>query len=353
MIDLRSDTVTKPTPEMRRAMSEAEVGDDVYGEDPSVNQLEAEAAALVGKAAALFCTSGTQGNQIAIMIHTHRGEEVICEASAHSYIYEVGGIAAISQAQPRPLAGAGGMPSLEAIAGALRGENVHYPKTALLTLENTHNRAGGTILPQEQVVAACAVAHAHGARCHLDGARIFNAAVATGRPAAELCEPFDTVQFCLSKGLGAPVGSILAGPKPLISEARRMRKMLGGGMRQAGVIAAAGLVALRTGIDRLAEDHANARWLGAFIGQVPGLKVDLASVQTNMVFFDITDPEWDADSLSVALKARGVLANGTGPRRMRLVTHRDVTRQQVEAAAQVIADVVASHQKVAGAGSRY
>ncbi len=352
-IDLRSDTVTRPTPEMRRAMFEAEVGDDVYGEDPTVNQLEAEAAALVGKEAALLCTSGTQGNQIAIMLHTHRGDEVICEAEAHSFLYEVGGVAAICQAQARPLAGVQGMPPLAAIAAALRGKNVHYPDTALLTLENTHNRAGGTVLPQDEVEAACRLAHAHGARTHLDGARIFNAAIATGRPAAVLCAPFDTVQFCLSKGLGAPIGSILAGSRQHIDQARRYRKMLGGGMRQAGILAAAGLVALHSGIERLAADHANARWLGEAMNRVPGLRVDLETVQTNMVFFEITDPEWDGDSLTAALQARGVLTNATGPRWVRLVTHRDVSRAQVEQAAQVIADVVAAHKKVAAAGSQY
>lgn len=353
VIDLRSDTVTIPSPAMREAMFTAEVGDDVYGEDPTVNQLQAEAAALVGKEAALFCTSGTQGNQLAIMVHTRRGEEVICHTGAHIFVNEVGGIAALAQAQARTIEGELGMPDPQAVKAALRGNNVHYPRTALFCLENTNNLGGGTVLPQDQVEEACRYVHEYGARTHLDGARIFNAAVASGRPAAELCAPFDTVQFCLSKGLGAPVGSILAGPKALIDEAHRYRKMVGGGMRQAGIIAAGGLYALRNNIARLAEDHANARVLAERLAAVPGLAVDLAAAQTNMVYFDIVDPEWDAGSLSGALGAAGVRCNGSAERRIRLVTHLNVTRTECERAADIIAEVVASHRKVAAVGHRY
>lgn len=339
-IDLRSDTVTKPTPEMRRAMYEAEVGDDVYGEDPTVNRLEERAAELLGKEAALLVPTGTQGNQVAVLTHTRRGQEVIVEAESHVYLYEVGGIAALANCQVRPIPGVRGAMDPAAVEAAIRAENVHFPRTGLICLENTHNRSGGCVLPPENVAAIAAVAHRHGIPVHLDGARIFNAAVALGRPAAELVAPVDSVMFCLSKGLAAPVGSLLVGSRAFIAEARRYRKLLGGGMRQAGVLAAAGLVALEMMIDRLAEDHANARRLAEGLAEVPGLKVDLETVQTNMVMVDIVDERWTARALVEALRREGVLCNDTGPRRIRLVTHKDVTAADIELALDAIARTV-------------
>jgi len=330
LIDLRSDTVTKPTPEMRRAMYEAEVGDDVYGEDPTVNRLQERAAELMGKEAALFVPTGTQGNQVAVLTHTRRGEEVIVEAEAHVYIYEVAGIAALSGCQVKPVAGVCGAMDPAAVAAAIREDNVHYPRTALVCVENTHNRSGGCVVPLENIAAVAEVAHRRGIPVHMDGARIFNAAVALGRPAAELVAPVDSVMFCLSKGLAAPVGSLLVGSRDFIAEARRNRKLLGGGMRQAGVLAAAGLVALELMVDRLADDHANARRLAEGISQIDGLSVDLATVQTNMVRLEVTDSRWTAPALVQALRAEGVLCNATGPRHIRLVTHKDVTAADVE-----------------------
>lgn len=352
-IDLRSDTVTVPTPEMRKAMYEAEVGDDVYGEDPTVNRLEELTAEILGKEAALFVTSGTQGNQVAVLTHTRRGDEVIAEAEAHVFMYEVGAIAALAGCQIRTIPGHQGMPSPDAVAAAIRTWNVHFPRTGLVCLENTHNRAGGTILPQDQVEAVCAIAHEHGIPVHLDGARLFNAAVAQGRTARELAAPFDSVQICLSKGLAAPVGSMLAGSREFIREARRMRKLLGGGLRQAGVVAAAGIVALTRMVDRLAEDHANARRLAEGIAQIPGLAIDLATVQTNMVFFDITDPRWDAAGVAGALGAAGVLCNATGPRRLRWVTHKDVTAADCDQALAILAKTLEAGPGTAGLGTVY
>jgi len=340
LIDLRSDTVTKPTPEMRRAMYEAEVGDDVYGEDPTVNRLQERAAEMLGKEAALFVPTGTQGNQVAILTHTRRGQEVIVEAEAHVYIYEVGGIAALSGCQVKPVPGVNGAMDPAAVEAAIRADNVHYPRTGLVCLENTHNRSGGCVLPPENVAAVAEVAHRHGIPVHLDGARIFNAAVALGRPVAELVAPVDSVMFCLSKGLAAPVGSLLVGSRDFIAEARRNWKLLGGGMRQAGVLAAAGLVALELMVDRLADDHANARRMAEGIANIPGLAVNMETVQTNMVAVEITDPRWTAPALVQALRAEGVLCNDTGPRRIRLVTHKDVTAADVELALDAFARVV-------------
>jgi len=339
-LDFRSDTVTKPTPEMRRAMYEAEVGDDVYREDPTVNRLEERAAELLGKEAALFVPTGTQGNQVAVLTHTRRGEEVIVEAESHVHMYEVGGIAALSACQVKTVPGVRGAMDPAAVEAAIRAENVHFPRTGLVCVENTHNRAGGCVVPPENVAAVAEVAHRHGIPVHMDGARIFNAAVALGRPAAELVAPVDSVMFCLSKGLSAPVGSMLVGTRDFIAEARRYRKLLGGGMRQAGVLAAAGLVALEMMIDRLADDHANARRLAEGIAAIPGLAVDLETVQTNMVMVDIVDPRFAAATFVQALRRYGVLCNDTGPRRVRMVTHKDVTAADVELALDAIARAV-------------
>lgn len=339
-LDFRSDTVTKPTPEMRRAMYEAEVGDDVYREDPTVNRLEARAAEILGKEAALFVPTGTMGNQVAVLTHTRRGEEVIVEAESHVFMYEVGGIAALAACQVRTVPGVRGAMDPAAVEAAIRADNVHFPRTGLVCVENTHNRSGGCVLPPENVAAVAEVAHRHGIPVHMDGARIFNAAVALGRPAAELVAPVDSVMFCLSKGLAAPVGSLLVGARDFIAEARRYRKLLGGGMRQAGVLAAAGLVALEMMVDRLAEDHANARRLAEGIAAIPGLKVDMETVQTNMVMVDIADGRWTAAALVQALKQEGVLCNDTGPRRIRMVTHKDITAADVELALDAIARTV-------------
>ncbi|MGE5674104.1 MAG: low-specificity L-threonine aldolase [Mycobacterium leprae] len=340
VIDLRSDTVTKPTPEMRRAMYEAEVGDDVYGEDPTVNQLEAEAAKLLGKEAALFVASGTQGNQVAVLTHTNRGEEVIMEANSHVFYYEVAGIAALAACQTRPVAGVRGAMDPAEVEAAIRGVNIHYPRTALVCVENTHNRAGGCILPQENISAIAAVAHKHGVPVHMDGARVFNAAVASGRPVSEVVAPVDSVMFCLSKGLAAPVGSILAGSKQFIAKARGNRKLLGGGMRQAGILAAAGLVAIRSMIDRLAEDHANAKALANGLNQITGLHVDLETVQTNMVMCNLVGAHQDAGALAAKISQAGVLCGDMGPNRIRFVTHKDVAAADLPEALDRIAQVI-------------
>lgn len=340
IIDLRSDTVTVPTEEMRRAMYTAEVGDDVYAEDPTIKRLEELAAARVGKEAALFVPTGTMGNQVAILTHTARGEEVVVEAESHVYYYEVGGIAALSGCQVRTIPGKRGVLDPHVVEGAIRGQNIHFPRTSLVCVENTHNRAGGTVIPPEAFNAVAAVAHARGVSVHLDGARIFNAAVALGIDVRELVREADSVMFCLSKGLAAPVGSILAGRREWIDRARKNRKLLGGGMRQAGILAAAGIIALEKMIDRLAEDHANARRLAEGLAQVPGIALDLNSVQTNMIAFDVSGTGMGAPEFSARLAANGVKVNAMGPAYIRAVTHKDVTREDVDAALRVIATVV-------------
>ena len=338
-IDLRSDTVTRPTPDMRRAMAEAEVGDDVYGEDPTVNRLEDEAAALIGKARALFVPTGTMGNQIAVLCHTERGDEMLLHAESHVYYYEAGGPALLAGVTVRLLEGGRGRFTSAAVAAALRPANAHFPRPSLVCLENTHNRGGGAVWDPEQAQAVADVAHGSGLAVHLDGARIWNAAVALRRPVAELCAPADTVMCCLSKGLGAPVGSLLCGPEDLMARARRYRKVLGGGMRQAGVIAAAGLVALRSMRERLGEDHANARFLAEALSDIRGLEVDPREVETNMVRVGTGDRP--ADQWSADLRGRGVLANAAGPHTLRLVTHLDAPRKACAVAVEVFAEVAA------------
>jgi threonine aldolase len=333
MIDLRSDTVTRPTPEMRAAMAAAEVGDDVYAEDPTVNALQHRAAELLGKEAAIFVPSGTMGNQLAIACHTTRGSEVVCEARSHVFNYEMGAMAAISGVIPRPVAGRdNGRLSWEDVRPALRQQTPYFSGTGLVALENTHNMAGGSVLAPGAAREICENARERGLPTHLDGARIFNAAAASGHAAAELAEPFDTVMFCLSKGLGAPVGSLLCGPRALVERAWIVRKMLGGGMRQAGVLAAAGLVALDRMVGRLAEDHENARLLAREIAALPSVTLDPESVETNIVIFDVDELGPDGAELSARLRARGVLANPVGPRQMRMVTHCDVSRDDCLAA---------------------
>jgi threonine aldolase len=328
MIDFRSDTVTKPTQAMRDAMAAAEVGDDVYREDPTVIRLEELGARLLGKEAGLFVCSGTMGNQVAIMTHTQRGDELITEAESHIFYYEVGDIAALSGVQARQVPGKRGIMDPDDVKRAIRDtDNIHFPRTSLIAVENTHNRGGGSIWPIEYVREIAAIARERGIAVHMDGARIFNAAVASGIAADVWASYADSVMFCLSKGLCAPVGSLLVGSREYIERARKNRKRLGGGMRQAGILAAAGIVALDTMVDRLNEDHENARFLAQELGNL-GYGVDPLEVQTNMVIVDVTVTGKDAPSFAGAMKEKGVLCNAVTPSSVRLVTHHDVTSEQ-------------------------
>ncbi len=348
VVDLRSDTVTKPTPEMREAMARAEVGDDVYREDPTVNRLEECAAAILGKEAALFVPSGTMGNQIAVKLHTEPGQEVVCEASSHIYNFEMGMMAAFSGCQAATIAAADGILRWEVIREKLRPGIYYYSRNGLVTLENTHNMAGGTVYPQEVAAETCEQAHALGIKVHLDGARIFNAAACRGRPARELAAPFDSVMFCLSKGLGAPVGSLVCGSREFIDRAVRARKMLGGGMRQAGVLAAAGLIALEKHPPKLAEDHRNARWLAEQLNKLPGMRVDLDRVQTNIVMADVSGAGLAAGEFSKRLKERGVLINPINEGQLRIVTHSDASRADCERALAAMQEVSHGAPRAAG-----
>ncbi len=339
IIDLRSDTLTKPTPAMREAMARAEVGDDVYGEDPTINRLEAEAAEVFGHEASIFVPTGSMGNQIAIRLHTEHGQEVICESRAHILDWEMAMTAAFSGCQCRPIAAERGILTWDriqpAISGAPRSRSqVYYrARTALICLENTHNMAGGTVTPLAVLEKIWEGARAVGLPVHLDGARIFNAATALGIPVAELTRGFDTVMFCLSKGLGAPVGSMLVGTREHINLARINRKAFGGGMRQAGILAAAGLIALHEMPARLQEDHANARILAEAIAAHPDARIDLDAVQTNIVIFSI---KTDAAAFVAELKQQGVIASAIGPNTIRFVTHYDVDRAACQRAATIV-----------------
>jgi len=345
IVDLRSDTVTMPTPAMRQAMFQAEVGDDVYREDPTVTALEELGAATMGKEAGLYVTSGTMGNQVAAMAHTKKGDEIICESEAHIYYYEVAALACLAGAQVRAVAGERGIMDAAAIRAAIRPRDVHQPDTGLICLENTHNRAGGTCYSREGLAAIRRLADEYGIPVHMDGARIFNAAVATGVAAGEIARHADSVQFCLSKGLAAPVGSLLVGSRAFIEKARRFRKMLGGGMRQAGVIAAAGVVALQTMVDRLAEDHANARLLGESLANL-GYAIDLATVQTNIVAFATDGLKIDAPTLVARLKDEGVRAGAPAARRIRMVTHFGIERADIDYVVGVLAKLKKEYQTV-------
>lgn len=326
VIDLRSDTVTQPTEAMREAMARAEVGDDVYGEDPTVKALEALAAERVGKETAVFVPTGTMANVIAVMSQTQKGDEVVVDADAHIYGLEAGALATLAGTLPRPLATEWGYISPAQLESVLRPPDPHYAPTRLVALENTHNRHGGTVTTVEQTEALAETAHRRGLRVHLDGARIFNAAAALGVSAARLAAPADSVGFCLSKGLSAPVGSLLCGDRETIARARHFRKMLGGGMRQAGVLAAAGIVALEHMVDRLADDHRVARLLAEGLSTVPGVRVEMARVQTNIVRVDL---EREARPFADVLRARGVRVSVIGARRLRLVTHRHIGPEHV------------------------
>jgi len=352
IIELRSDTFTKPTPEMRRAMAEAEVGDDQYGEDATVNRLEARSAEVVGKEAGLYVPSGMMGNLCGVLAQAERGEEVILGDMAHIYQNEMGAFTVLGGISSRLVPNGRGIPSLADLAGAIRPSAGMYPRTALVCIENSHNNCGGAAISAEDTRAVAELAHRHGAKVHLDGARIFNAAAALGTDVRELCAPVDTVQFCFSKGLAAPVGSILCGDRETITRARRVRKLLGGAMRQAGVIAAAALVALETMRDRLGEDHLNARALAEGLAGLPGVRIDLAGVETNIVAFEI-DPGWmDAGSFQKSCAEQGLRVSrylGSSPR-LRAVTHLDVTRADIDAALGVMSAVLgAARHPVAAA----
>jgi threonine aldolase len=335
-MDFRSDTVTKPTPEMRRAMAEAEVGDDVYGEDPTVNHLEERAAHIFGREAAIFVPTGTMGNQIAIKIHTHHGQEIICEERGHIFNYELATLAAFSGCLVRPIYGEDGALTWADIKKRIAPGIYYKAQTGLVSLENTHNMAGGTIYRQEAADEICDEAHKIGLPVHLDGARIFNAAAALGKPVAEITKKFDSVMFCLSKGLGAPVGSMLVGSKDFIVKARVYRKALGGGMRQAGILAAAGLIALEKMPLRLHEDHANAQVLAQGLAQIGGIKIDPKKVQTNILVFNITCTGMNTADFSRKLAEKNVLAAGIDPENMRFVTHMDVSREDCEKTLEVV-----------------
>jgi threonine aldolase len=340
MIDLRSDTVTRPTPAMRKAMAEAEVGDDVYGEDPTVNRLESRAAEIFGKEAALFVPTGTMGNTIGIKVHTNHGEEVICDARAHILDWEFSMTAWFSGCLVRTIETEDGILTWGRIEQKLRPDGPHCAPTTLVEIENTHNMSGGTVYPQDIIDDICDQSHTRGLKVHMDGARVFNAAAAAGTPVSRIAKKVDSVNFCLSKGLGAPVGSMLVGTKDAITRGRKLRKRLGGGMRQAGVLAAAGLIALEEMPKRLHEDHANARFLADEAAKLPGVSIDPSKVVTNIVIFDIAGTGRATAEISAALKNRGVLMNGVGGTRMRAVTHYDVSRADCEAAAATLAAVI-------------
>jgi threonine aldolase len=342
MIDLRSDTVTRPTPAMREAMASAEVGDDVYGEDPTINRLEREAAEVFGKEAAIFVPTGTMGNQIAIRLHTQHGQEVICEARSHVLDWEMAMMAAFSGCLARTVAAERGILTWEHIKPAIGAKIYYRAQTALVCLENSHNMAGGTVTPLPVLEGVWAGAREAGLPVHLDGARVFNAATALGISVAKLTSGFDTVMFCLSKGLGAPVGSMLVGTEAAMKQARVYRKALGGGMRQAGILAAAGLIALHEMPKRLAEDHANARLLAEAVAAQPNAaEIDMDGVQTNIVIFKLKNAG-DAAGFAAALKQKGVLASAIGPHGIRFVTHYDVDREACTRAAAIVAEQLRS-----------
>jgi len=353
MIDLRSDTVTRPTPAMRAAMAAAEVGDDVFGEDPTVNRLQDRLAEMLGKEAALFIPSGTMSNQIAIRLHCHLGDELICEAECHIHHYEQGGAAQLSGVSTRTVAGAYGVLSVDQLKDQARGgDNPHYAQTRLVCLENTHNRGGGRVLPYDGVASICAWAHELGIATHLDGARLFNAVVASGVSAPDWAKHFDTVSVCLSKGLGAPVGSALAGTRPMIDAAIRHRKALGGGMRQAGIIAAGALWALENNIERLAEDHAHAQLLAAAIRRLPNVELRPEQVDTNIVVFKVAAELGTAADVAARLRDRGLLVIPFGAQSLRAVTHLDASRTDVERACQILNEVLSAGAASVPASSR-
>ncbi|MHC4594290.1 MAG: low-specificity L-threonine aldolase [Planctomycetota bacterium] len=340
-IDLRSDTVTLPTPAMREAVYNAELGDDVFGEDPTVNRFEQMAAERIGKQASLLVASGTMANLVCILTHCARGEEVILGDRSHTFLYESGGMSALGGIHPRTISNQpDGTMRLEDIRAAIRGPNVHFPRTRLICLENTHNRCYGSALTCEYVDSVAALAKEHGLSVHLDGARIFNAAVALGLDAKELTRSVDSVSFCLSKGLSAPVGSVVCGSSEFIAEARRSRKVLGGGMRQAGVIAAAGITALEEMVDRLAEDHENARRLAEGIAAIGGLSIEPERVQTDIVYFELASDRLTADELVAELGKKGIRILRVGPSRFRAVTHYGISADDIDLTVKALGEVM-------------
>jgi len=341
-IDLRSDTITQPTDAMRQAMAAAVVGDDVLGDDPTVQDLEILAAEKLGKPAALFVTSGTMGNLVSQMVHCRRGDEMILGSESHIFYYEQGGSAAIGNIHSRTLVNQpDGTMHPEDIQAAIRADNIHYPISRLVVIENTHNRCDGTPISLEYMNTIRDLADSNGLKIHVDGARIFNAAHALGCSAAELAAPADSITFCLSKGLAAPAGSLICGESDFIQQARRVRKVLGGGMRQVGILAAAGIVALNEMVDRLDEDHANAKQLANELNRIPGLAVDPDRIRTNIVYFNITKPDLTGMDLSERLNTAGVRVLPTGPQQLRAVTQYHVSASDIETALLRIKDTMA------------
>ena len=341
VVDLRSDTVTRPTAAMRRAMAEAEVGDDVYHEDPTVNRLEERAAEIFGREAGLFVPSGTMGNQAAIKVHTHHGQEVICEARAHIFNYEMATMAAFSGCVPRPIWAEDGILSWDLIAPQIRGRSGHHARTGLIELENTANLAGGSVYPPEIADAICDRTRAAGLPIHLDGARIFNASTASGVSVQEYAKLVDSVMFCLSKGLSAPVGSMLVGSKGFIEYGRRLRKALGGGMRQVGVLAAPGLIALMEMVGRLKDDHRRAKTLSKAIAGMPGISLEPDNVETNIIIFGFSHPKYSIPHFLTELKNRGIWAMATTGG-IRFVTHKDIDDEDVDRAIRAFREILAN-----------
>jgi len=336
MIDLRSDTATRPTPGMRAAMASAEVGDDVLGEDPTINALQERVADYLGMEAALFVPSGTMSNQIGIRAHTQPGDELLCESTNHIYVWEAGGPAALSGVTCRTIEGDYGVLDVTQLDDKIRPLNDHYVRTRIVCLENTHNRGGGRVYPIEKIQAISEWAHANGLTMHLDGARLWNAVVASGISGREWGKQFDSISVCFSKGLGAPVGSALAGTKEFIEKSKRIRKLFGGGMRQGGIIAAAALYAMDNHIERLAEDHANAQIIAEAVTDTPGLRLDPGVVETNLVWFEVDRELGTAKEVSAHLREKGVLVSSTGPQVLRACTHLDVSKAQCLQAAELI-----------------
>jgi threonine aldolase len=335
-IDLRSDTVTRPTNEMRAVMAAAEVGDDVFDEDPTVHRLQDRVAELLGTEAALFVPSGTMANQVCVRVHTRPGDELICETTSHVYVWEAGGPAALSGVTTRPVDGDYGVLEPDQLADKVRPSSEHYARTRLIVLENTHNRGGGRVYPLETCRSVTGWARQNGLVTHLDGARLWNAHVATGIPLADWCRSFDSVTVAFSKGLGAPVGSAVAGTTNFVAEARRVRKLLGGHMRQVGILAAGALYAIEHHVARLADDHRNARVIGAAIRDTPGLRLDPPEVETNLVWFEVDRDLAPAPALAARLREKGVLVHVAGPTTLRACTHLDVSAAQAEYAAETI-----------------
>lgn len=340
IVDLRSDTVTQPTKEMREAMYRAEVGDDVYGEDPTVNRLEEMGAAKLGFAAGLYLASGTMGNLVALLSHTKKGDEVLLEEECHIYYYEAGGMAALGGLMPRLIKGERGKITPEMVRAAHRGTNIHFPAPALLCIENTHNRGGGSFYTPQETAGLVSCARELNLKVHVDGARIFNAAIANYCDVKEIVRGADSVQFCLSKGLAAPMGSLLVGSQEFINNARRWRKMIGGGFRQIGIMAAAGIVALETMVDRLAEDHRLAKKLAFGLAEIPYIKVKPEETETNIVVAYLDEKTITVPQFVAGINRQGVKANGYGSNRIRFVTHKDVREADIDYALEVIGKLV-------------